>query len=96
MKRPDKICNTRDGWVNPKGRICLADLKLKFAVPPLYVHKSLSSNGWVVTEHYTGNFVGRGKTKKLAIENARERILKVGESNFKASISKKTVSEDKR
>ncbi len=93
MKRPDKICNTRDGWVNPKGRIYLANLKLKFAVPPLYVHESLIGNGWVVTEHYTGNFVGRGKTKKLAIENARERILKVGESDFKAAIRNKTINE---
>ncbi len=96
MRIPNKLCRTRKGWVNPKGRIYPINLELTFAIPPLYAHKSLSKPGWTITEHYTGGAVGYGKTKKLAIKAARERILKKGESSFKAAIRSNTINEDKR
>jgi len=77
------ICRTTTGWLTPKGKIYLVNLPIVLDVPALkntelYAHKALFGKGWTVTEKLTGEAVGRGGTKKQAIENAQKKILKAG------------------
>ena len=48
----------------------------------LISHRALTGDGWVVTHVLTGARIGKGPTRKKAIENAGRMLLIAGNTNF--------------
>jgi len=58
-----------------------------------HVHRSLKNDTpiWTVSEYMSGTGIGYGKTKKIAIENARRRLNLKGQIAFFKALHKAKI-----
>lgn len=52
----------------------------------LISHRAPNGNGWAVTHVLTGARIGKGPTRKEAVDNARRMLLMAGNANFLKAI----------